>query len=184
LFTGQERIIDVVTSGLYASVGLPWEPPPCDRDAARQLLASIRMEDRAYERFGTLSDGEQGKVLILRAIVSDPDLLLLDEPAKGLDFASREDLLGALEQLLGRRQTSIVLVTHHTEEITPLFSRIMVLHEGRSLFSGGVAECMERGVFRTVFDRGVKVLELEGRYYTVLVTKKSGPGHGPGRPAE
>jgi iron complex transport system ATP-binding protein len=172
MFSGRERVIDVVTSGLFASVGLWCEAESADRVAARSLLASIGMEHRESDRFGELSDGEQGKALILRALINNPCLLLLDEPSKGLVFGSREDLLIALETLSKRQSTSIVLVTHHTEEITPLFGRIMVLHEGRSLFSGGIADCVERGVFRKVFDNRVRVVEFEGRYHTVLSKKE------------
>jgi iron complex transport system ATP-binding protein len=168
MFSGHERMLDVVTSGLFASVGLPWEPEPDDWAAARRLLLSLGMEQRAEDPFGVLSDGEQGKVLILRALINNPDLLLLDEPSRGLDFGAREDLLLALEQLSERQQTSIILVTHHTEEITPLFGKIMVLHRGRSLYSGSVEECMDKDIFQKVFDRGVRVVELGGRYYTVL----------------
>lgn len=168
MFSGREPVVDVVTSGLYASVGLWCEPESADRAAARRLLASIGMGHRENDRFGELSDGEQGKVLILRALINEPRLLLLDEPSKGLDFSAREDLLLALDTLSMRQSTSIVLVTHHTEEITPLFGRIMVLHEGRSLFTGSVADCVEQGVFRRVFDNRVRVVEFEGRYHTVL----------------
>jgi ABC-type molybdenum transport system ATPase subunit/photorepair protein PhrA len=73
-------------------------------------------------------------------------------------------LILSLEQLSSRQPISVILVTHHTEEITPLFKRILVLHEGRSLFSGGI----EGGIFQKIFGRNVRVMELEGRYYTVL----------------
>ncbi len=175
MFSGRERVVDVVTSGLFGSVGLWCEPESDDRESARRLLASIGMGNRENDRFGELSDGEQGKVLILRALINDPRLLLLDEPSKGLDFGSREDLLLALETLSKRQSTSIVLVTHHTEEITPLFGRIMVLHEGRPLFTGGVAECVEQRVFQRVFDNRVRVVECEGRYHTILSTKEYAP---------
>ena len=176
MFSGRERVIDVVTSGLFASVGLLWEPEPEERAAARRLLSSLGMEDRAEDPFGVLSDGEQGKVLILRALINNPDLLLLDEPSRGLDFGAREDLLLALEQLSERQQTSIILVTHHTEEITRLFRKIMVLHKGRSLYSGDVGECMEKDIFQRVFNRGMRVMELGGRYYTVLTGEGDNPG--------
>ena len=176
MFSGRERVIDVVTSGLFASVGLPWEPEPEDREVAHRLLSSLAMEQRGTDPFGVLSDGEQGKVLILRALINNPDLLLLDEPSRGLDFGAREDLLLALEQISQRQQTSIILVTHHTEEITPLFRKIMVLHKGRSLYSGGVEECMEKGIFEKVFDRGMRVAELGGRFYTVMTGEGRAPG--------
>jgi len=175
MFSGRERVIDVVTSGLYASVGLLCEPEFADQTKARRLLLSIGMEQRENDRFGELSDGEQEKVLILRAFINDPNLLLLDEPSKGLDFGAREDLLLALETLSARQSTSIVFVTHHTEEITPLFGKIMVLHEGGSLFTGRVAECVSQDVFRRVFDNRAGIVEFAGRYHTVLSTNTYAP---------
>ena len=172
MFSGRESLLEVVTSGLFATVGLTRDPAPEDREAALSLLSSIHMDNREREPFGILSDGEQEKVLILRALINSPDLLLLDEPSRGLDFGAREDLLLTLEKLSQNHTTSIILVTHHTEEITPLFRNILVLHEGRSLYSGSVEDCMKEGIFRSVFERGVRVVELENRYYTVLTGEK------------
>jgi iron complex transport system ATP-binding protein len=168
MFSGWEELIEVVLSGLYASIGLYEPPPPSERDRAAELLLSIGMGDRLRDRFGVLSDGEKQKVLMLRALISDPELLILDEPAVGLDIPSREDLLHTLEKLTVDGRHSIIYVTHHTEEITPLFTRIMILDGGSAFFAGPVRQGLKKEILQRVMGRRLDVLELNDRFYTVL----------------
>ena len=105
------------------------------------MLAEWQLEHLADRQFGTLSDGEQKRVQIARAVMTDPELLLLDEPAASLDLGAREELL----QLLGAYAASpdapaIVMVTHHVEEIPPGFTHALLLVDGRIHAAGPINE--------------------------------------------
>ena len=97
-----------------------------------------------------------------------PDLLILDEPAMGLDLPSREDLLASIERLHKVRKVSVIYVTHHTEEITPMFTRIKIIADGRSFYAGSIKGGLKREILQKVFDHDVDIIELHNRYYTVL----------------
>jgi iron complex transport system ATP-binding protein len=168
MFSPHERLVEVVLSGLYASVGLYTRPQKREEERAAELLDTIAMGERLGDPFGPLSDGEKQKVLMLRALISDPELLILDEPAEGLDIPSREDLLHSLEKLTVNGRHSIIYVTHHTEEITPLFTHIMILDGGSAFFAGLVREGLKKELLQRVMGRRLDVLELNNRYYTVL----------------
>jgi iron complex transport system ATP-binding protein len=168
MFSPHERLVEVVLSGLYASVGLYTRPQKREEERAAALLGTIGMGERLSDAFGPLSDGEKQKVLMLRALISDPELLILDEPAEGLDIPSREDLLHTLETLTVNGRHSIIYVTHHTEEITPLFTHIMILDGGSSFFAGPVRDGLKKETLRRVMGRPLDVLEINNRFYTVL----------------
>ncbi len=108
-----------------------------DRDAARAEMARVGAEHLAGRAFGTLSSGERQRVLLARALAGDPVLLLLDEPAAGLDLGAREDLVDRLGALADDPATApMVLVTHHPEEIPPGTTHALLLREGRVVAAG------------------------------------------------
>ncbi|MFJ6215894.1 ABC transporter ATP-binding protein [Streptomyces sp. NPDC092296] len=110
-----------------------------DEFRALALLDRLGMADFSTRRFGTLSEGERKRTLIARALMTDPELLLLDEPAAGLDLGGREDLvrrLGALAQ--DPQAPSMVMVTHHVEEIAPGFTHVLMIRQGRVLAAGPI----------------------------------------------
>ena len=125
--------VELVMSAINAATE-PWwhEYSDADRERAHDVLASLGMAAAADQPFGTLSAGERRRVSIARALVPDPDLLLLDEPAASLDLAARETLLADLTRLAAAsRPAAIVLVSHHVEEIPRGFDRALVLRAGR-----------------------------------------------------
>jgi iron complex transport system ATP-binding protein len=167
-FYKYERILDVVVSGSYATVGLYEDSDPAHLDRARKLLESTGLADKAALAFGILSDGEKQKVLMLRAIMADPDLLILDEPAMGLDLSAREDLLSSLETLCAGKNMSIIYVTHYPEEITPFFKKIYMLKNGRCWFCGGIEQGITDKILSGVFDRNLHVVRKNGRFYAMI----------------
>lgn len=135
-----ERVLDVVRTGAYAMFG-HWreEYERLDNDRALRLLALWGVEGLANRAFGTLSEGERKRVQIARAQMPDPELLLLDEPAAGLDLGAREDLVTRLAALARDQQAATsVLVTHHVEEIPPGMTHAMLLRDGRIVAAGPI----------------------------------------------
>lgn len=135
---GDEVVSDLVLSAGYAVLGR-WRERYEDLDSTRAagLLATFGVAGLAQRHFGTLSEGERKRVLIARALMTDPELLLLDEPAAGLDLGAREDLVGRLARLaLDPDAPATVLVTHHVEEIPPGFTHAMLMRDGAVVAAG------------------------------------------------
>ena len=133
-----EKVSDVVVTASYGMVGR-WREQYDEFDyaRARELLGELGIADLADRRFGTLSEGERKRVLIARSLMTDPELLLLDEPAAGLDLGSREELIDRLGKLAHDLMApGIVLVTHHVEEIPAGFTDILMLRDGKVTAAG------------------------------------------------
>jgi iron complex transport system ATP-binding protein len=135
---GDEVVSDLVVSAGYAVLGR-WREryEALDNARAAGLLAALGVERMAGRRFGTLSEGERKRVLIARALMTDPELLLLDEPAAGLDLGGREELVARLATLAADPDSpATVLVTHHVEEIPPGFTHAMLMRDGAVVAQG------------------------------------------------
>lgn len=134
----QEKVSDVVITASWAVVGR-WreEYDSLDEQRGLELLNALGVAHLAHRRYGTLSEGERKRVQIARALMTDPELMLLDEPAAGLDLRGREDLVARLQALAEDvTAPAMVLVTHHVEEIPPGFTDILMLREGRVVAAG------------------------------------------------
>lgn len=167
-FSPRERIIDVVVSGIFASVGLYEDVEKNVYDEALKLLSMAGLAGRENDSFGILSDGERQKLMMLRAIIRHPDLLILDEATKGLDLAAREDFLSLIEKINTTQNPTIIYVTHHIEEIISLFGNIFMLQKGKCFFSGSVNEGISSKRLSELFERPVIVEQKGERYYTSL----------------
>ncbi len=133
-----EIVRDVVVTASYAVLGR-WRELYEEFDEARadELLEALGVAHLAARRFGTLSEGERKRVQVARALMTDPELMLLDEPAAGLDLGGREDLVGRLGDLaLDLAAPAMVLVTHHVEEIPAAFTHVLLLRAGRVVVAG------------------------------------------------
>ncbi|HEX8969922.1 ABC transporter ATP-binding protein [Oryzihumus sp.] len=135
-----ERVADVVVTASYGIVGR-WREryDELDHGRAAELLKALGAGHLADRRFGTLSEGERKRVQIARALMTDPELMLLDEPAAGLDLAGREDLVARLGELAADVDApALVLVTHHVEEIPPSFTDVLLVRDGRVVAQGPI----------------------------------------------
>ena len=135
-----ERVADVVVTASYGIVGR-WREryDELDHGRAAELLKALGAGHLADRQFGTLSEGERKRVQIARALMTDPELMLLDEPAAGLDLGGREDLVARLGVLAGDVDApALVLVTHHVEEIPPSFTDVLLVRDGRVVAQGPI----------------------------------------------
>lgn len=163
---GAEVVLDVVLTASYAMTGR-WREPYEDEDVARahDLLAAFGVDHLDTRLFGTLSEGERKRVQIARALMSDPELLLLDEPAAGLDLGGREELVGALAELAGdQRSPVLVLVTHHVEEIPSGFDHALLLRDGRVEAAGPIDEALTPQHLSRTFGLELTVERHRGRW--------------------
>ncbi|MGD9958775.1 ABC transporter ATP-binding protein [Nocardioides sp.] len=161
-----EIVRDAVVSASYGVVGR-WREDyeALDHHRAGQLLREVGMLELADRTFGTLSEGERKRVQIARALMSDPELLLLDEPGAGLDLGGREDLVQILSILANFEDAPvIVMVSHHVEEIPPGFTHALLLREGRVVAAGPIGEVITEPLLSETFGMPLEVTESEGRY--------------------
>ncbi len=150
----QERVLDVVVTASWSVVGRHREEyDEMDEVRALELLDALGVGHLARRHFGTLSEGERKRVQIARALMTDPELMLLDEPAAGLDLRGREDLVGRLQLLAEDVEApALVLVTHHVEEIPPGFTDILLLREGKVVAAGPIDTTLTAGNLSRAFD--------------------------------
>jgi iron complex transport system ATP-binding protein len=156
----------LVLSARHAALE-PWWHVYDDEDAARteRLLDRFGLSLVADHAFGTLSSGERRRVSLARAVMPDPDLLVLDEPAAGLDLGAREGLVDDLTTLAREaRPAAIVLVTHHVEEIPVGFDRALVIADGRAVAAGPIDTVLSDEVLSTAFGRRLVVSRTDGRF--------------------
>jgi iron complex transport system ATP-binding protein len=161
-----ERVHDVVVSASYAVLGR-WREQydDLDHERADELLAQLRIDRLADRTFGTLSEGERKRVQIARALMTDPELLLLDEPAAGLDLAGRETLVNTLGELAQDQYApATVLVTHHVEEIPAGITHAMLLKSGSIVAAGPLHDTMTAENLTKTFDVGLSLAEADGRW--------------------
>ncbi|MDG4779532.1 ABC transporter ATP-binding protein [Micromonospora sp. WMMD961] len=162
-----ERVSDVVVTAAWSVVGR-WREnyDRSDEARARALLSQLGVGGLAERRYGTLSEGERKRVQIARALMTDPELLLLDEPAAGLDLGGREDLVARLAELAYDPDApAMVLVTHHVEEIPPGFTHALLLREGGVIAQGLLAETLTGDNLSKTFGLPL-VVERSGDRYT------------------
>ncbi|MGI9093827.1 MAG: ABC transporter ATP-binding protein [Mycobacteriales bacterium] len=167
-----EIVADVVVSAAYAVVGR-WREQYGEPDHARagQLLRALGVKHLVARRFGTLSEGERKRVQIARSLMADPELLLLDEPAAGLDLAGREDLVARLAMLaFDPDAPTMVLVTHHVEEIPPGFEHALLLRDGAVVAAGLVDDVISAETLSDAFSLPLDLYRRRGRFFARAAT--------------
>ena len=161
-----EAVRDVVVSASYGVLGR-WREDYDEQDHGRAeaLLREVGVPHLADRTFGTLSEGERKRVLVARALMSDPELLLLDEPAAGLDLGGREDLVSTLSVLAYDPDSpATVLVSHHVEEIPPGFTHALLLREGRVVEAGPIEDVLTPEALSATFGMPLVLRHEAGRW--------------------
>ncbi|WCM54770.1 ABC transporter ATP-binding protein [Microbacterium sp. EF45047] len=161
-----ETVLNAVLTAAYSVLGR-WNEAyeGIDERRAQRVLAEWKLEHLSERLFGTLSDGEQKRVQIARAVMTDPELLLLDEPTASLDLGSREELLSLLGGYAGSPTTpAMVMVTHHVEEIPVGFTHMLLLREGRVVASGPIEETLTSDSLSEAFGMPIALSAEGGRF--------------------
>ncbi|WP_431240105.1 ABC transporter ATP-binding protein [Mycolicibacterium aichiense] len=158
---------EVVLTGITATIDLPmrWAPSPEQAEHADAMIAAVGMTGKSGSVWPTLSQGERGRALIARALVSEPELLLLDEPTTGLDVAAREQLLETIDNLdRTHPDVASILVTHHLEELPTTTTHALLIAEGRTVASGPARETISTDNVTAAFSHPIAVGYQEGRW--------------------
>jgi iron complex transport system ATP-binding protein len=169
----REKTLRTVVSGRFAQIGLvegPWgEPTRRDYDQAEAYLEQMGCASLSDQEFGTLSQGEQQKVLIARARMTKSYLIFLDEPCAGMDPGAREKFLRTLQKV-GRQKKvpSLIYVTHHIEEILPLFKKILILKDGEVLEAGNAGTVLKRTILEKLYKASLTITKKKGRYWPIV----------------
>jgi iron complex transport system ATP-binding protein len=168
----EEPALETIISGKYAMIAFWGRATSRDRAEALRILDQIECAHVADRPWLVLSQGERQRVLIGRALMARPRLLILDEPCAGLDPAAREHFLQFLQRI-GRRKDApmLVLVTHHVEEIMPVFSHVLILKGGRVLAAGAKATTLNSKLLSEAFGEKTKLKREEGRYVLTVAAK-------------
>ncbi len=174
MMADDEPALETVASGKYAMIDFWGTLSRADKNRARQILRQIECAHLAERPWRVLSQGERQRVLIGRALMAKPKVLILDEPCAGLDPAAREHFLQFLQRLgKTKNAPTLVLVTHHVEEIMPVFSHVLILKSGRVLAAGTKPEMLETGMLSQAFNARARLQTRAGRY-TMRVLPKRG----------
>jgi len=170
-----ERVHDVVVSASYGVVGR-WREKydELDHQRASDLLTELGAGKLADRTFGTLSEGERKRVQIARSLMTDPELLILDEPAAGLDLGGREDLVSTLSVLaMDDASPTTILVSHHVEEIPPGFTHAMLLRGGLVVARGPLEHVMTEEVVSATFGMPMLLSHEDGRWAARRRTRRA-----------
>lgn len=160
-FNWQDNAIEIVLSGKFGALRLFEDVTDEEINQALKIMKHFNCDHLANKTFDHLSQGERQRVQISRALMADPEILILDEPCSGLDLIERENMLQTIEQIADREDCpTLIYVTHHVEEILPCFNRILLLKDGQDVAAGTREEILTESKLSDFFGRNVS-LQIE-----------------------
>lgn len=168
-----EKVIRTVVSGRFAQIGLLEQfggnAGKNDYAAGRRYLFEMGCDHLRDQEFGLLSQGEQQKVLIARARMTRPYLIVLDEPCAGMDPGARENFLTTLGRVARQaRIPALIYVTHHVEEILPIFKKTLVLKDGRIIHRGNTDRVLKGEILQEIYGVSLSIIKKKGRCWPVV----------------
>lgn len=164
-----DPVWEVVATGAYAFLRFYQEIPEEVKEKALKLLEGMNLGKLSYHPLGTLSQGERKKVMLARSLMSEPKLLIMDEPCAGLDLYEREKMLAEVERL-GERDITVVYVTHHVEEIMPLFTHVALIRDGKIAGAGPKQEVLNDEMIKQTYDIPARIEWEGGRPWIKVVS--------------
>jgi iron complex transport system ATP-binding protein len=174
MMADHEPALTTVISGKYAMIDYWGRIKTADRVTAMRILRQVEATHLADRRWEVLSQGERQRILIGRALMAKPRLLILDEPCAGLDPVAREQFLAFLQRLGTQRGApALIFVTHHVEEIMPAFTHALLLREGRVVDAGKKQDVLTSARLSEVFGASLKLGQRDGRYHLDIRLKAS-----------
>ncbi|MBM9502034.1 ATP-binding cassette domain-containing protein [Leptospira sp. 201903071] len=160
-------VFDVVLTGLFHTIGYYRDPSPEEETKALRILEESDLIAKKDQLYVTLSSGEKKKILFLRSLVSEPDLLILDEPCSSLDLTAREDFLRFLKRYHSRRKFTSLYITHRPEEIPEFYTQAVLLKEGKVLTFGKIEETFSEIHLKELYDLSLQVRRINGTWSVI-----------------
>lgn len=168
-FRDIDLVLEVVLSGKFASVGLYEQVQQSDLEQALHFLTVMNCLELKGQKYGTLSQGERQRVLIARALMAEPKLLILDEPCNGLDLLAREHLLHYIANIVDNPNSpTLIYVTHHVEEILPCFTHTLLMREGKVFSSGITKEQLTEERLSSFLEQPISIQKQQNRTWLAL----------------
>ncbi|SFJ77289.1 ABC transporter ATP-binding protein [Thermoflavimicrobium dichotomicum] len=169
---GSETAEKIVLSGKFASIGIYDTFSDADMEEAKRLMSFLGCEHLAGRSYQTLSQGEKQRIVIARALMAKPKLLILDEPCTGLDLFAREHVLHSIEKIASQPNApTLIYVTHHIEEILPCFTHTFLLKDGMSFLQGETNQVLTSTTLSAFFDLPVEVEKKHHRFWVSFDSK-------------
>jgi len=166
-----ETAINIVLSGLFGTLGVSDLVSDADMRKTLNLMEELNLKKKENRVFSTMSKGERQNVMIARALISNPEILVLDEPGNGLDVLAREYMLETVTKLAKERNITVLYVTHYVEEILPIFENAMMLKEGRIDIMGKTKEIFTTEHLSEYFSHDITISQQADRYVAKLQTE-------------
>ena len=164
----KELVTDIVLAGKFGTLGIAGEIADEDIQKAKSLSRMLGIEKKMRYPYDCLSKGQQQRVLIARAMMNEPEILLLDEPCSGLDMIARETFLHNIQDLAERNRMAIVYVTYHTEEILPFFNKAALMKDGELVEKGELEEVFSQEILEKFFGVKTSILWTDQHFFINL----------------
>ena len=160
---------NIVLSGKFASIGVWTIPTESEKRQALNLLIKCGGKELIGFRYGILSQGQQQIVLIARALMAEPEILILDEPCNGLDLFAKEKLLEDIQRIADEPEgPTMIYVTHHTEEILPFFTKLLLLKDGTIYKTGKTSELLKPDILNDFYGKSVQTMKMSNERLAVF----------------
>lgn len=164
-----DRAEEIVLSGKFASIGVWEKTTSADKKRAQEILIKCGGEKLVGKRYAVLSQGERQLILIARALMAEPELLIFDEPCNGLDLFARDALLKRIDRIAAKSsQTGLIFVTHYIEEIPQCFNKVMLLKEGKIFATGDRSEIFQPAVLNDFYESKVDITVLDDQRFSIM----------------